>query len=111
MVCRPGWLDRNRLVRVRSRYQERARQANGLLESEEELARREKELAEAQTILTLLEAGSRPEEINAEQARLARLREEASYLEQLQNKVFVCSPVHGVVTTPRLKEKVGQERN
>jgi multidrug efflux pump subunit AcrA (membrane-fusion protein) len=85
-----------------------ARAAKGTLEAETELARRERELADVQATLSLLEAGSRPEEVEAERARLARLREEARYLEQLQDKLPVHSPVPGLITTPRLKEKVGQ---
>ncbi len=88
--------------------QKRARQSQGTQEAETELARRQKELADAQATLTLLLAGTRPEEIDAERARLARVREEARYLEGLQEKLPLFSPVPGVVTTPRLREKVGQ---
>jgi multidrug efflux pump subunit AcrA (membrane-fusion protein) len=88
--------------------EKRAREALGSQQAETELARRAKELADARATLALLEVGSRPEEIEAEQARLARLQEEARYLEGLQGKVQVVSPVAGVMTTPRLKEKVGQ---
>jgi multidrug resistance efflux pump len=88
--------------------EKRARQAKGALEAEAELARREKELAEAEGALTLLEAGSRAEDIDAARAHLARLQEEARYLEGLQQKVLLHSPVPAIITTPRLKEKVGQ---
>jgi multidrug resistance efflux pump len=88
--------------------QKRVRQAQGTHEAERELTRLEKELAEARATLALMEAGTRPEEIDAERARLARLHEEARYLEGVQSKLVVCSPVSGLVTTPRLKEKVGQ---
>jgi multidrug resistance efflux pump len=84
------------------------REAKGTLEAETELARRERELADAQATLNLLEAGPRPEAVQAERARLARLREEACYLERLHDKLPILSPVPGLVTTPRLKEKVGQ---
>lgn len=90
------------------RAQKQARRALGCFESEAELARREKELADAQGTLALLEAGTRPEEIEAERARLARLEEEDRYLASLQEKVLVRSPVAGLITTPHLKEKVGQ---
>jgi putative peptide zinc metalloprotease protein len=86
----------------------RACAAKGTLEAETELARREKELADAQGTLTLMEAGTRPEEVEAEQAHLARLEEEARYLDGLRQKVSLCSPVGGVIVTPRLREKVGQ---
>jgi putative peptide zinc metalloprotease protein len=90
-----------------ARARKRARVALGCVESEAELARREKDLADARGTLALLEAGTRPEEIEAERARLARLEEEDRYLESLQVKVMVASPVAGLITTPHLKEKVG----
>jgi multidrug efflux pump subunit AcrA (membrane-fusion protein) len=88
--------------------QKRARQALGTLEAEAELARRQKELADAQATLALLEAGTRSEEIDAERARLARLQEEARYLEGIQTRLPIRSPVAGVLVTPRLKERVLQ---
>jgi multidrug resistance efflux pump len=86
----------------------RAHQARGTLEAETEVAKRNKELADARGALRLLEAGTRPEEIQAEQARLARLQEEARHLERQQEQQTVVSPVAGLVSTPRLKEKLGQ---
>src|SRR5262249_33234131 len=88
--------------------EKRARQAKGGLEAEAELGRRRKGLGDAQAGLALLEAGTRREEIEAEAARLARLQEEEHYLEQLEGQVQVRSPVAGLVTTPRLKDRVGQ---
>jgi putative peptide zinc metalloprotease protein len=88
--------------------EKRTRQAKGALEAEVELGRRDQQLADARASLTLLEAGSRPEEIDAERARLARARQEARYLDQLQGKLLIQSPVYGFVTTARLKEKIGQ---
>jgi hypothetical protein len=91
-----------------ARAERRARQAKGVREAEEELACRDKELADAQAVLAVLEVGNRPEEIAAERARLERLQEEALYLERLQDKLTLSSPVGGVITTPRLKEKAGE---
>lgn len=88
--------------------QKRSQQALGTRDADSELLRRERELAEAQASLALLESGPRPEEIAAEDARLLRLREELQYLDGLQEKSVVASPVAGFVTTPRLTEKVGQ---
>jgi multidrug resistance efflux pump len=85
-----------------------AREAKGTLEAETEISRRERELADIQATLKLLEAGPRSEEVEAERARLTRLQEEAHYLGQLQERLRVHSTVPGWVTTPRLKEKVGQ---
>jgi multidrug efflux pump subunit AcrA (membrane-fusion protein) len=85
--------------------QKRARQAVGAQEAETELSKREKDLADARAALTLLEAGTRQEEIEAERARLARLQEEARYLEGVRERLPIQSPVAGVIVTPRLKEK------
>lgn len=82
--------------------------AKGTLAAEQEVAKRNKEAAEAQATLSLLLAGSRPEEIEAQRATCTRLQAEAHYLEQLQQKLAVASPISGVVTTPRLREKIGQ---
>jgi multidrug resistance efflux pump len=88
--------------------QKRERVALGTLEQEGELARRQKELSDEQAVLNLLEAGTRPEEIDAERARLERLREEEAYLERLQERLRLSSPVRGVIITPHLRDKVGQ---
>lgn len=86
----------------------RAREAEGVMSYEGELARRTKEYADTLAALRLLEAGSRPEDIEAQQARLARLVEERKHLEARQAKQLVVAPAAGVVTTPRLREKIGQ---
>ena len=85
-----------------------ARDAKGTLEAESELGKREKDLADARATLALLELGTRPQEVEAERARLDRLREEVRYLEGLHDRLQIICPVDGVITTPRLKEKVGQ---
>jgi multidrug resistance efflux pump len=91
-----------------ARAQKRARLAQGTLEAETELARREKALADAEETLDLLRLGPRAQEVDAESARRERVQEELRYLEGQQRKLLLTSPVAGTVTTPRLKEKVGQ---
>lgn len=91
-----------------ARAEKRARQANGTLEAETELARRQKELADGQAALVLLEAGTRSEAIEAERARVARLTEELRYLERLAERLEILAPLSGTITTARLKEKAGQ---
>jgi multidrug resistance efflux pump len=88
--------------------QKRARQAEGTVLAEAELVRREQAVAEAQAALALLEAGTRPGEIEAARAFLARLEEEASYLEGVREKLLIYSPMPGLITTPRLRERIGQ---
>jgi multidrug resistance efflux pump len=56
----------------------------------------------------MLLAGSRPEEIRATQAELSRLQAQRGYLQQQLQLVHIVSPAAGVVTTPQLKEKLGQ---
>ncbi|MEQ8836459.1 MAG: efflux RND transporter periplasmic adaptor subunit, partial [Lacipirellulaceae bacterium] len=86
----------------------RSRVAKGTVEAEAELARREKELADERSKLTLLEAGGHPEEAEAERARLARLTEELKYLEHLKSRIVLRSPVDGIVTTPHMHELNGK---
>ncbi|HUQ68256.1 MAG TPA: efflux RND transporter periplasmic adaptor subunit, partial [Planctomycetaceae bacterium] len=86
----------------------RAKQVEGIREAESELARRHKELADVEAALKMLEAGTRPEEIDAETARRTRLQEELEFLQDQQTKLEVCAPMDGVVATPRMLEKIGQ---
>jgi multidrug efflux pump subunit AcrA (membrane-fusion protein) len=88
--------------------QRRCRKEEGTRAARAELARRGKEVAEAETALALLEAGYRPEEVEEQRAHLARVREEVNYLKGLRDKTLVSSPVAGLVTTPHLTDKVGQ---
>ena len=81
--------------------------ALGTLEAETELGRREHELADQGAGLTLLEAGPRPEEVEAQQARLARLLAEVRHLDGTRELLRVRSPGPGQVTTRRLREQVG----
>ena len=73
-----------------------------------ELAVAQKETEEARARLRLLEAGSRPEEIEGAEATLARLLSQRSHLEDQLRLVTVRSAVDGVVTTPKPRERVGQ---
>ena len=93
---------------LQAEAEKRSREAAGCLEYEAELARREKDLADTRAALALLQAGNRPEEIEAEQARLQRLREEENHLLAQQKKQAIVAQVAGTITTPRLKEKIGQ---
>src|SRR5205823_4582257 len=77
-------------------------------EAREEVAVRMKELDEARGRLRLLLAGSRPEEREAIEAEIARLQAERAHREEQLRLLTVVSPRSGVITTPRLREKVGQ---
>ncbi|MGH7138508.1 MAG: HlyD family secretion protein, partial [Pirellulales bacterium] len=90
------------------RNEKAAEETVGALKAEEELARREKELEEAKAALALLEAGSRDEEIEAAEASLARQKEELGFLEEQQTKLPLYSRVDGVITTPHLKDRIGE---
>ncbi|MFO0865966.1 MAG: HlyD family efflux transporter periplasmic adaptor subunit, partial [Gemmataceae bacterium] len=77
-------------------------------DAEAELAKREKEWADARSTLSLLEIGTRPEEIEAQRAHANRLREEIAYLRNQKSKLKVVSSISGCMITPYLKEKIGQ---
>ncbi|MGH7409691.1 MAG: efflux RND transporter periplasmic adaptor subunit [Candidatus Methylomirabilis sp.] len=77
-------------------------------EAEEQVSVRGKELEEADGRLRLLLAGSRPEEIEATEAEITRLETQKRYLQEQLALGRVVSPISGVVTTPKVREKVGE---
>ncbi|TMA78986.1 MAG: HlyD family efflux transporter periplasmic adaptor subunit, partial [Deltaproteobacteria bacterium] len=77
-------------------------------EAREQVAVRRKELDEARTRLDMLVAGSRPEEIEAAKAELAVLEADRARLEEELHLLAIASPIAGVVTTSKPREKVGQ---
>jgi multidrug resistance efflux pump len=74
----------------------------------EKVALREKELEESRGSLTLLLAGSRPEEIEATEAEVTRLNAQKKYLNDQSQRLTITSPICGVITTHKLKDKIGQ---
>lgn len=91
-----------------AKAQHSARSATGVLEFENEVTRRKNELSDVRAALNLLEAGSRPEAVEAERARVARLTEDVRYYEAMRERLLLKVPVTGVLTTARMKEKSGQ---
>jgi len=67
-----------------------------------------KEIEEKDAKLKLVLAGSRPEEIEATEAEIARLEAQRRYTTDQLQLLRVVSPISGLITTPKLKEKVGQ---
>jgi putative peptide zinc metalloprotease protein len=97
------------LDRLRKLFAERLLSEDKLEESEEQVSVRQKELEEAQGRLQVLQAGSRPEEVEAIGAEIARLTANRSYVQEKLRSVNVVSPLSGIITTPKLKEIVGQQ--
>jgi multidrug efflux pump subunit AcrA (membrane-fusion protein) len=82
--------------------------ADNLSDLRKEVAVTRREAEEAHARLKLLLAGSRPEEIEGTEAEIARLAAQRRQLLDQLELVSVVSPIAGVVTTPKVKEKVGQ---
>jgi multidrug efflux pump subunit AcrA (membrane-fusion protein) len=97
-----------RAMLEQAQAQKQSREILGVHEAQAELARREKELADAEATLTLMKVPPRSEEVLAEQARVARLEEELRYLTGLRDRLVVTCPIAGVISTAHLKEKRGQ---
>lgn len=85
--------------------------ADTLAEVRQEMAVTQRQVQEAAGKLKLLLAGSRPETIEATEAAIARLETERRYLSDQLPLTAIVSPVTGIVTTPRLKEKIGEHVN
>jgi multidrug resistance efflux pump len=76
--------------------------------AEEQLAVLANELEQARGRLAMLEAGNRPEEIAATAQAVARAKAERNRLEGELGRLVLLAPHGGVVTTPRLSQKVGE---
>ena len=85
-----------------------SRQADGVRVAEAEVGRREKELEDARSMLSLMLAGSRPEDIEAETAKHTRILEELKFLRDQQGKLKITATSPGVIATPRMQDRVGQ---
>jgi putative peptide zinc metalloprotease protein len=71
-----------------------------------ELEARRRAVAEAEAALRLLQAGSRPEEIAAQEAMLRRARAELAYVDERLAMTAVRAPIDGEILTPRFREHV-----
>jgi multidrug resistance efflux pump len=76
-------------------------------EARELVAGREKEVDEARDRLTLAQVTARPEEIELLEAELRRVQAQERYVEEQMKALMVVSPIDGVITTPKLKQRVG----
>lgn len=99
---------RGYLGRYRQLVEQKSISAQLFEEAQEQAAVREKELEEAREQLSLLLAGRRPEEIEALEADIRRLGAHERYLQEQVAALVLVSPIAGVVTTPRLREKIGE---
>jgi len=77
-------------------------------ETKELVAVRGKELQEAGERLKMLLAGARPEEIEALDADIRRLNAHERHLQDQLQSLTIVSPTVGVITTHKLKEKIGE---
>jgi multidrug resistance efflux pump len=67
---------------------------------------KEKTLAESEAALRLLLAGTRPEQIDAAKAEVARAEGELAFVDERLRMVRVEAPIDGRVLTPRLRERL-----
>jgi multidrug resistance efflux pump len=76
--------------------------------SDREADLKARELAEAQSELSLMKAGSRPEEIRQVEADVEKLTQEVALLDQELGKTEIRAPIDGIVTTPFVERKLSQ---
>jgi multidrug resistance efflux pump len=88
--------------------QKRSRLLAGTRDGETELLRRQQELQEEQNALAILQAGSRPQEVEAMKAQLARIDADLNQLEAIKRQLIVRTSIRGAITTERLAQKTGQ---
>jgi multidrug efflux pump subunit AcrA (membrane-fusion protein) len=83
-----------------------SRQANE--EAQGELETKRRAVAEADAALRLLKAGSRPEEIAAQEAVLKRSRAELAFVDEKLAMTIVRAPIDGDIMTPRFREHLNE---
>jgi multidrug resistance efflux pump len=76
--------------------------------TKQEATIREKDFGEAKGKLDLLLAGSRQENIEAIEATIKSLRAHESYLQEQLQSLIIKSPIDGIVTTHKPKERIGE---
>ncbi len=98
----------SRLVMDATLFHDKLISKRELEDSQEQVAVREKEIQEATDKLKVLLSGSRKEEIEATEAEVNRLKAQQHHLEEQLGLLKVVSPIAGVITTRKLKDKVGE---
>jgi multidrug resistance efflux pump len=117
LISRTQLEQREEEVRLREKELEAARAELAMVVADElsalggELALATTAVEHAEGKLRVLVAGSRPEEIEAMEAEVARLEARQHYTAEQLGLVTITSPAPGVIATPRLKEKIGQQVN
>ena len=76
--------------------------------SEEQLIIRKKELEEDSERLRMLQAGNRPEEIEAVAAEVSKLEVQQRHLEEQLRLLNIITPVAGIIATHKPREIVGE---
>jgi multidrug resistance efflux pump len=79
--------------------------------SDREEALKSQELAEAESELRLLKAGSRPELIRQAEADAEKLMKGIDLLDQELDKTEIRAPIDGIVTTPFVERRLNQQLN
>jgi HlyD family secretion protein len=111
-----GLIARNEVERDQTVYAVRLKElseSRGQLKMLEERTDRDrdvkrKELAQAQSELQILLAGTRKESIKAVEAEVLKLQEKLKILSQQIGQLTIRSPMNGIVATPYLKNRIGE---
>jgi len=101
-------LARQELDRMRALASRDAASREELERAEGAVSLRTTELAEEQGRLRVLTAGSRPDAIAAIRQEIARADAERRQLNEQVGQVWITTPHAGVVTTPKLHQRVGE---
>ncbi|MBL8812012.1 MAG: HlyD family efflux transporter periplasmic adaptor subunit [Planctomycetaceae bacterium] len=104
--------ERLQIVQLESRLSQAQATANalqvvGISSRETEVASRAQDLEQEEDRLKLMQAGNRPEEIQAEEAKHERVLHDLAYLRSQREKLVLKAPAAGLFASPRLRERLG----
>jgi multidrug resistance efflux pump len=115
LVSRSQFEQSEEQIRLREKELEAA-QAEVAIVVDDELSQLAGDLAvattaveEAEGKLKVVVAGNRPEAIEAMEAEVARLEARRGYVQEQLRLTAITSPAAGVIATPRLREKIGEQ--
>lgn len=114
-LFKEGLISRNEVDRLRAAFEVQEKELSGargelkVLEEKTQRTRdiKDKELAEADSHLQLLLAGTRTENIREAESRVEKLEGQLAVLEQEIELQKIKSPIAGIVATPDLGNKIG----
>jgi multidrug resistance efflux pump len=95
---------RQRAARTSKLFASQVASQETLDEANRDLSVKERDLAEEEARMRLLQAGARPEEIAAKEAEIRHVEADQALADTQLDRAIIKSPIAGIITTPHFRE-------